>query len=246
MPICRRLALTIILGFLFLQGWALAQGFTGDGLIPPATYAVQDAPFTADIELVRTQTLPDRTQFTNTILSRVARDSAGRQRFEYVSGASTDVRIYDVVARKFIHLNDVDAVATIEAMGPTQAAPVRVPASTPIAWQLDTRPPVTSEKEKLPPQQIAGLLAEGTRTTYSVPAGRDGNESEVKVVDELWISPLYRMPLMRVHDDPRDGRTVIRVTEFTAGEPDAALFQVPSGYRVSPRPRRRPAPAAER
>ena len=231
--------LKVVVLLLVARGVAVTQGFSGEILIPPALYAIEDAPFTANIESIRIETLADQTHINHRILSRVLRDSAGRQRFEegkdeafYPSQSPPDIQIYDVVARRIIQLNAVNSTASSDPMDPTHAA-LRVPASKePIVWQMNGRPPETSEKEKLPAQQIAGLMADGTRTIYTIPAGREGNDRDLHVIDELWISPLYRVPLMHIHDDPRHGRVVIRVIEFIAGEPEASLFQVPTGYKV--------------
>jgi hypothetical protein len=141
--------------------------------------------------------------------------------------------IYDVVARAIYQIDDLRKTVHIFAMGPTSTGPIRVPASKkPIAWQVDTRPPETSVKEELPPEQIAGLMATGTRTTYTIPAGREGNDQDLTVIDELWRSHLYGISLMHVHNDPRHGDSVYRVTRLISGEPDESLFQVPMGYRV--------------
>lgn len=223
-----------------VRGGVSAQGFSNMILIPPASYSIEDAPFAASIESIRIETLANQTHITHRNLSRVLRDSAGRQRFEqgkdeafYPSPSAPDIRIYDVVSRTIFHLDETKATAFSDPMGPTQTAPLRVPASKkPVVWQVDSRPPETSVKERLPARQIVGLTAEGTRTTYTIPAGREGNDSDLQIIDELWTSPLYRMPLMRIHDDPRHGREVVRVTQFIAGEPDASLFQVPAGYKV--------------
>jgi hypothetical protein len=239
MQIGRAVLKAVVLS-LVVRGVALTQGFSGEILIPPALYAIEDAPFTANIELIRIETLADQTHINHRILDRVLRDSGGRQRFEdgkdeasYPSQSPPDIRIYDVVARTIIHLNAVNSTASKDPMDPTHSTPLGAPASKePIVWQMDSRPPETSKKEKLPPQQIAGLMAEGTRTVYTIPAGREGNDRDLQVIDELWISPLYRVPLMHIHDDPRHGHVVIRVIEFIAGEPDASLFQVPTGYKV--------------
>jgi tetratricopeptide (TPR) repeat protein len=240
MPTCvSAMVKAAILSFA-VQGVASAQGFSNMVLIPPASYAIEDAPFTANIESIRIETLANQTHITHRILSRTMRDSAGRQRFEqgkdeafYPSPSPPDVRIYDVVLRTIFHLDQVKATAFSDPMGPTQTAPLTVPASKkPVVWQMDNRAPETSVKERLPTQQIAGLAAEGTRTTYTIAAGSEGNDTDLQVIDEAWISPLYRMQLMHVHDDPRHGREVVQVTQFIAGEPDASLFQVPDGYKV--------------
>ena len=40
----------------------------------------------------------------------------------------------------------------------------------------------------------------------------------------------HRMPVMRIPDDPKNGRTEIRIVGFTAADPDPKLFEVPAGY----------------
>jgi hypothetical protein len=34
------------------------------------------------------------------------------------------------------------------------------------------------------------------------------------------------------HSDPRTGQRTVTVTQVNRAEPDAAMFQVPSGYKV--------------
>ena len=225
--------LKVMVLLLVVRGVGLTQGFSGEILIPPALYAIEGSPFTANIESIRIETLADQTHINHRILSRVLRDSAGRQRFEigkdeafYPSQSPPDIRIYDVVERTIIHLNAVNSTASIDPIDPTHATPA---STEPIVWIKDL---LNERKEKLPPQQIAGLMAEGTRTIYTIPAGREGNDRDLQVIDELWISPLYRVALMHVHDDPRHGRVVIRVIGFIASEPEARLFQIPTGYKV--------------
>ncbi len=233
-----RICTASLSGILLFTSFAAAQVSDGT-LIPPCTYAVVDAPFTATTELVRTEILANGQQITHKTAGRVLRDSAGRQRFEQgwdqgypASTPFTEILIFDVVGRRTIYFTDVTQTAVIAPMGPAQTGPIRVPASKPIALRLD-RQPETGVKEGLPPQEIAGLMADGTRTTYSIPAGREGNDTDVTVTDELWISRLYRMPVKRVHDDPLHGRLSIQVTRFEAGEPYPELFEFPAGYQVS-------------
>ena len=233
-----RILTAILSTILLFTCFATAQRSDGT-LIPPCTYAVVDAPFTATTELVRTEILANGEQITHKIAGRVLRDSAGRQRFEQggeqgysASVPFTEILIFDVVGRQVFRFTDKTRTAVVTPMGPAQAGPVRVPASKPIVLRLGQQPE-TNVKEGLAPQEIAGLMADGTRTTYTIPAGREGNDTDVTVTDELWISRLYRMPVKRMHDDPLHGRLVIQVTHFEAGEPDPKLFEVPVGYQVS-------------
>jgi hypothetical protein len=44
------------------------------------------------------------------------------------------------------------------------------------------------------------------------------------------------MVLLDIKDDPFFGKSTYEVTSFTAGEPDASLFQVPAGYTIKELP----------
>ncbi len=76
-------------------------------------------------------------------------------------------------------------------------------------------------------------MAEGTRITHTIPAGSIGNEHELKVVSETWYSKDLQTVVMSKHTDPRMGESVFRLTNIQRGEPDATLFQVPAGFKVS-------------
>lgn len=87
-------------------------------------------------------------------------------------------------------------------------------------------------KEDLPPQNIEGVYAAGTRTTLTIPAGQIGNEREIKVVDEVWYSPDLQMNVLTKHSDPRMGENTYRLTNISRAEPDPTLFQVPPAYTI--------------
>ncbi|HEX8351437.1 MAG TPA: hypothetical protein VF611_00830 [Pyrinomonadaceae bacterium] len=86
--------------------------------------------------------------------------------------------------------------------------------------------------EKLEPRAFDGVMAEGTRTTVTIPAGEIGNEQPIQIVDERWYSPELQVVVMTRHSDPRSGETTYRLTNISRAEPAAALFQVPSDYAV--------------
>ena len=226
-------------------GQANAQSAPSDMLIPPALYAVVGAPFTATVEWTGTETKDDGTKVYHRRVSRIMRDSAGRQRFEdgqdeaspQAAQAAT-VRLYDPTTHLFTSLDSATGLAKISTMGATSAAPLAVPASgnrsDPAREQADQPQPRSQPgegvtREPLPPREIVGLHAEGVRTTTTIPAGKDGT-SAVTVVDDVWESPLLRMQLLHIHDDPRKGRSQAQVLELARDEPDAALFHPPGGY----------------
>jgi len=84
--------------------------------------------------------------------------------------------------------------------------------------------------ESLGTQAIEGVTCEGQRTTRTIPAGTIGNERPLETTTETWISPELHVLVLKKNNDPRFGETVYRLTDIKRGEPDASLFQVPSGY----------------
>jgi hypothetical protein len=89
-----------------------------------------------------------------------------------------------------------------------------------------------AKTEKLEARSFDGVMAEGTRTTTTIPAGDLGNEQPIHIVDERWYSPELQVVVMTRHSDPRAGETTYRLTNISRAEPAAALFQVPSDYAV--------------
>lgn len=225
---------------------APAQGKPGDMVIEPALYPVVGAPFTATVVWTSTETRPDGTPVQHRIVSKVMRDAWGRQRFEdgvdeaaSQVGVDPGVRLYDPTTHWFTHLDATRGVADISPMGRTLAGPLAVPASGGRAQPdrgsdaapEEVRLPPNVTREALPPRDIAGFHAEGMRTTTTIPA-QDGAPAAT-VVDEVWESPAWRMPLLHIHDDSHTGRSQAEVTALVKGAPDEALFHAPRGYAVN-------------
>ena len=97
-------------------------------------------------------------------------------------------------------------------------------------------------REDLGQQVIEGLMAVGTRTTTTLPAGAIGNEQPLTIVSEQWFSPELEVLLMTRHSDPRLGETSYRLTNLVRGEPDRSLFQVPADYTLKEMMPRKPSP----
>jgi hypothetical protein len=88
-------------------------------------------------------------------------------------------------------------------------------------------------KESLGTQTIEGVVAEGTRVTFTIAAGKIGNERPIVTVNERWYSPELQTIVMSKNIDPRMGDTTYRLTNIVRSEPDPSLFQVPADYTVS-------------
>lgn len=92
------------------------------------------------------------------------------------------------------------------------------------AWETKT--------EKLPARTIEGVMAEGARTTQTIPAGAIGNEQPILIVNEEWRSPELQVLVLTRSADPRTGESVYRLTNITRAEPNPSWFEVPSDYTV--------------
>lgn len=100
-------------------------------------------------------------------------------------------------------------------------------------------PPVdrsTTKTEDLGTMTLEGILAEGQRSTMTIPAGQVGNKEPLEVVSETWYSPDLQAMILVKHSDPRAGNTVYRLTNVNRTEPPPSLFQVPSDYTVTAAP----------
>lgn len=111
-----------------------------------------------------------------------------------------------------------------------------------VSWRAQTLAPrgpgVTTP---LGSREIEGLKANGERTTWTIEAGRIGNERPIVIAREVWTSPELMLTLLSRDVDPRSGETSYRLSNLRRGEPDAALMRVPADYATTPR-----APAAPR
>jgi len=87
-------------------------------------------------------------------------------------------------------------------------------------------------RESLGNQMIEGVMAEGSRVTFTVPAGKIGNAMPIVTVNERWYSPELQTVVMTRNSDPRSGETTYKLININRSEPDPSLFQVPSDFTV--------------
>ena len=191
-------------------GTSLAM-WSADMLIPPSGYAVEGAPFEALIEETRS---PIDSETTRRFV-RVLHDGAGRQRYEDLVNADckgckavvTRARVYDVVDQRRIFIDPVTRIA-VSCPAPSTSQPVRVPASSPEvqkdsnSGRLGRLLKKDESKGEVGEPQVAGLQATLTSTTHEASTEPTADGQALQVVNELWTSPLYRMPVKRVIDDP--------------------------------------------
>jgi hypothetical protein len=89
-----------------------------------------------------------------------------------------------------------------------------------------------AKTEKLDPEMIEGIAAEGRRTTVTYPVGSIGNDREIVTTNEMWTSPELGVMVLSKNYDPRNGEQTQKLTNISRDDPDPSLFQPPAGYEV--------------
>ena len=82
-------------------------------------------------------------------------------------------------------------------------------------------------------KDIEGVKALGKLRSYEIPAGEIGNKNPIIVSTETWYSPDLQATVHSRHSDPRTGERIYRLASLKREEPAAALFSIPSDYKVS-------------
>lgn len=208
--------------------------------------AVKGAPYSATAITESTQVLSDGNRIVHKSSAFVARDGQGRTRrdenFGEVGGLSVHSGkisfISDPSTNTDYVLNPDEQVARVVKRESfqreePQAGEIRKKIRTEAMKRVSTENPGEFKHESLGTQVIEGVTCEGTRETKIIPAGAIGNERPLEITSESWISKDLHVLVLRKRNDPRMGETAYRLTNIKLGEPDAALFEVPSGYKTT-------------
>jgi hypothetical protein len=201
---------------------------------------VTGAPFTATVSTGVMRTLADGNKIERTTSGTFARDSQGRTRREMsFSPMALGVSTGNAPAH-VVFIND-PVGGTSYVLHADKKTAEQVPSRqwkrnaehAPKAAGFGRRPQNEEVTTDLGTQTINGISAEGTRVTRTIPAGEMGNEKPIVMVTERWYSPELETYVMTKRTDPLMGDTVFQLTNIQRTEPDASLFQVPSGFSVS-------------
>jgi hypothetical protein len=166
---------------------------------------VPNAPFTADVEIVSHQKLPDGTENIRTTVNHIARDSAGRiynERRQLVPATFHGEpnllagHIYDPNSRLNIFFYPAMRIArqTISTHAPApqqNSVPNRATPSDPTYKQTD-----------LGEKSIDGTVLRGISKQHTIPATLSGTGQPVTITDQYWYSPDLSVYLIIQHNIP--------------------------------------------
>jgi len=217
--------------------------------------AIKGAPYTATAITETTQVLGDGNRIVHKSSAFIARDGQGRTRREenfaemgglHVEGGKFYFISDPTAGTDYILNPDEQAARIVKREGGQREEPrITIQRRKLPEGEIKVLSPewsAESRNESLGTQVIEGVTCEGHRETKVIPAGAIGNERPLEITSESWTSSDLHVLVLRKRNDPRLGETVYRLTNIKLGEPDASLFQVPSGYKTTvisePRPPR--------
>jgi hypothetical protein len=220
--------------------WGGMRG--GFGFRGPAT----GAPYSAVRTTTHVQTLANGTSITDLMTVKEARDGEGRtyreETVERNGNSFVSSQVFDPVSHVAISWNSKTQQASLihlpdrSQFKPTQSGdePTIAGAARPTGLH---RNGLTPNVENLGSRTIGGVTADGTRTSFVIPAGKEGNSDPLTITHESWISSDLKLEVLRIDSDPRSGTTTMELSNIDRNEPQPNLFQAPEGYTVQERSR---------
>ena len=91
--------------------------------------------------------------------------------------------------------------------------------------------PGWSKPVSLGERSFDGLRAQGQRAEHPIPIGTLGNEKPITLTVEQWFSPELSLIVAKSGKSTLGGEFSNQIENIVRGEPDPALFQVPSDYQ---------------
>lgn len=217
------------------QTQRLPDGGTREVLISILIPSIPNAPFAATLNTEWVRQLPDGSTITLKNHRAIARDAAGRifqERRALVpddgksSSGVTQIEISDPVSHELYICIPYERTCQLEEFSPRESSPYGAPG------KLHLVQGASSESEDLGKQSIGGLETVGTRETTVIPANTIGNNSPLISKREFWFSQQLGVNLISKRLDPLSGTQNFEVSDIALGDPDAKLFEVPSGFKI--------------
>jgi hypothetical protein len=190
---------------------------------------VANIPFTAIAEVESSQVLPDGSTEQKRTFNNIARDSAGRiynERRTLVPSSFNgtpqvvSIHLYDPQNRLSTFMDPFTHIARESVLPKQEVDPSRQVTSSP------------AQGQDLGSDTMENVEVHGTRKSKTIPAQFSGTGQAIVVTDEYWYSEDLHLNMLVKHNDPRTGEQTVTVTHVSRAEPDQAMFQVPSGYKI--------------
>jgi hypothetical protein len=225
-----RAPLSSLIAIVALVPFACAQ----DIFVTP----IPNAPFSAVIDVQRSFVQPDGTVVNVKTLRLIARDGRGRIHNEArelvpVSSSKTPqvrrIHLYDPQTRMSATLDPQQKTYwTTIVNRPPATVPPALLAASPVGDMLPANE--FTKQEDLGMSEMEGVSVHGVRQIQTIPAEASGTGKETVVTDEYWYSEELRINTQIKHNDPRMGSVTMTVTQVSRREPNASMFEIPSGY----------------
>jgi hypothetical protein len=216
---------------LFFAAGALRASAQVDVFVTP----IPNAPFSGVVRVERSFVQPDGSVANLKSMRDISRDSRGRIHNEaraMVPVSSTEtprvtrIHLYDPQTRISTTLDSKERTFRTMTLN---HPPATVPPSVRYGSPSDNGLPQNefTKEEDLGVNEMQGLPVHGVREFQTIP----GENKEIVITDEYWYSQDLRINMMIKHDDPREGKVTLTVTQVTRTEPDPALFEIPEGFK---------------
>lgn len=195
--------------------------------------AVKGKPYSLTETWTSTAKQSDGTTRTTVLVEHRMRDSEGRVRTEttqLINGVTIgpSISLMDPVGHFTANLSPRRKIASVihycapKVLSPEEQA--KTDKEEAEREKMADALPSTPDRESLPPQVIAGVVAHGERLHLVM--------NGVPVIEETWYSPELKIQLKRHTDDPRTGRIDTIVSDLKRDEPDPSLFRIPDDYKI--------------
>ena len=219
-----------------MRDWArqfsdrMRMQFSDDGKLPappaPPAPAASAAPAAKPSPVVITET---RTETRGAGEGQPQREVRIYRMPATPQGAASATRSRELVTRYRLPA-EPGAIAFPPDLPPMPALPanIHIGSGTLQVWAPRGQGVTTS----LGQREMEGVKANGERTTWTIEAGKVGNEKPIIITREKWSSPDLMLTLSTRDSDPRSGEVSYRLANLKRGEPDATLFKVPADYKV--------------
>ena len=236
--------------WILLVGAAMSQAQTGIwmGVGPlPRSEAVKNSPFSADLVTVNDHA-EGKPGIKTEFHGKVARNSQGESYYAMQLMRPTPdptrpmrVTITNPSTQTVTSLDQQSKTAYVSHVtgANLNKPPILTPGSNPPtpdgkpagAVSATAAQANNAKTESLGTKEIGGLKVLGTRTIHTTPPNGPADKSFVSTVD-TWSSPELKVIVMSETNTSAGDHHVSRLENIVRTEPSAALFQVPSDYKV--------------